>query len=132
MTLERSIISSDPDLDRLWACVNCGYDDNRNFLICYTFKRNEDTDIPKRYADSGHVVTAMINKEDAYRMSVKVHVKMTELPAFMEEKFGDIDDGTLSPSEVERAYKVILDFVNSCGIRYKIARTGLEHNSDTY
>ena len=47
-------------------------------------------------------------------------------------KFGDIDDGTLSPSEVERAYKVILDFVNSCGIRYKIARTSLEHNSDTY
>ncbi len=113
LTLEEVIIESDDDL-AIWSSIVVGFDISKNLVI-----RLEHIDYEAHEND--YTLAAAIEKDDAFRMACFLHVKLTYLPRFLFEKFGT--NFPLSvPSEVERLFKSMLDFVLDCGEHYKLKR----------
>jgi len=77
--------------------------------------------IDSNYPDEDYVKDARIEKEDAYRMAVRLRVGLLDLPAYLSSRFGR-EVGVPGPSEGVQAFEELLYFVRSCGVRYALKK----------
>ena len=118
LVMETGISSSHEDFD-VWATLVSGFDAEKSLVILYEYKTDyqDDKGNPRRRVKK---VRAIIDKEEAFEMSKKLNVRMTELPSLLQEKFREED--TFYPSDVEHLFKKVLEFVVDCGVHYRIER----------
>lgn len=113
LTSERIIIESNSDLE-IVATIVAGFDLLKNFVVQYHFEDYREDG--KNYSHS-----AVINEEDAKTMANHLKVSLVDLPQVLYNEFGDTT-GLSVPSDVESAYKDVLDFILDCGAKYKLKR----------
>lgn len=110
LLLEELIIDSDGDM-LIGSGIVAGFDDEKNFAVVLDY-----TDYETGY---NRKTWAVVEKEDALAMADCLKVRLTSLPQEIRKRFGDSNDMSV-PSEVEALFKEILDFIISCGVRYRL------------
>ena len=96
LALEELIIESMDDTD-VMVYLTVGFHSDKSLVI-----RLEYTD--SNHPDEDYVKEARIDKEDAYRMAVRLRVGLLDLPAYLSKRFGR-EVGVPAPSEGGRRLK---------------------------
>lgn len=113
LALEEWIAQSDDDLE-IWASVTVGFDDEKELAVkleCIDYEEEEHNSL----------VFAFVSFDDAYAMAKRLNVRLTELPQAIRNRCG-YSSTTMLPSQVERCFREVLDFIVSCGASYKLCR----------
>ena len=117
LTFEEVIVESNDDLE-IWSSIVVGFDIFGNFVI-----RLDHIDYAEHEHDSR--LEAIINKSNARQISDFLHVKLTNLPSLISEKFGETSN-LYVPSEVENLFGEILDFILDNGGHYELKRSNVD------
>lgn len=113
LVLEEWIAQSDDDLE-IWASVTVGFDSEKELAVKLECIDYEDE-------MRNRLVFAFVSFEDAYHMAKRLNVRLTALPRAIKNRCGN-DSSTLVPSQVEKCFREVLDFIVSCGACYKLCR----------
>lgn len=113
MTLQEIIAESHDDLP-IWSSVTVGFEDDKSLTVLL---EHDDYDEP----DYAYRIYATVDKHDALDMARRLNVPLTALPSIIFKRYGDTSNLSV-PSEVEAAFKDILDFILDCGVRYRLKR----------
>lgn len=116
-TVGELIVESNDDLE-IWSSIEVDFDMFKNLVISL-----EHINYDAREYD--YTLDMIIDKEDALEMAAFLHTELINLPKVIFKKFG-VQSNLFVPSEVEKLFKEIMDFVLDCGAHYKLKRTGAE------
>lgn len=111
LALEEWIAQSDDELE-IWASVTVGFDSEKELAVKLEFVDYEDE-------EKSSFVFAFVSFNDAYDLAKRLNVRLTELPKAIKRQCGR-SSTTLLPSQVEKCFKEVLDFLINCGIQYKL------------
>lgn len=116
LALEEVIIESNDDLE-IWSSIVVGFDVAKSLVIRWDYIDYDEHEYDFRQ-------DAVIYKDDAFKISCFLHTKLTDLPNFLFNEFGE-PSNRFVPSEVEGLFKSILDFILDSGGHYILKRQKL-------
>lgn len=106
------IIHSDNGVGSLTAYIYAGLSSDNEFGVEYKFTDGNDS-------WNSDDIYAVLSKEDSFVVANFMKVDVSVLPQIFVEKFSP-STSDMKPSEVETLFKVILDFIHSIGVKYKL------------
>lgn len=109
---QKTLIETDPDLQRV-ATIDIGFNDNGCLTVIYEVKDYDNT-------EDSYLKYAVIEKEDAYYLSKRLKVRLTQLPDYFEKEFGDSNPGEASLSEARMLFKDILNYFKYNHTHYQL------------
>lgn len=106
---EVTILDSDGDLP-IGGYIAASINSNRELQIKYQISDYEK--------DKSKTIVAVVDEDNTVAMAKYLGVRTTELPQEIKNEFGG-PSGICVPSEVEKTFKEVLDFILDCGVKYK-------------
>lgn len=110
LVLNESLIEMEYDLD-LWAGVIVGFDEKKNFILRIEYNHCNE-------ASLYYGTDVIVEPEEAYRLAHSLGVRLVDLPAYFNKKFGK--DGLVFDSlSVKRLFDDLIDFVTLHKTNYR-------------
>ena len=106
---EKILINTDVDLP-IQASVCALVNDRGELVIDYTYEDDEELSSDFRRA-------AIVDREDTLEMAKYYGVQVEQLPQLLYDECGVAYDSV--PSDVERVFQDVLNFILESGVRYK-------------
>ncbi len=111
LNFEEVITESNDDLN-IWASITVGFDTFGNLVVKKEFIDYDEHDRDRESY-------AVVDKDDVETMSRHLKTDKKALPAILFKKFGDTSN-TMVPSDVEKLFGDIVDFIFDCGAKCRL------------
>ena len=114
LTRCEEIAASDDDMP-IWRCVEVGFDDYKNLVV----HLDHDDYGDHRY---DHDIYATVDRDETFAMAEYLRINTVDLPKAIYNELGNKENYLLVPSDIEKIFQNILEFVLDCGVHYRLRR----------
>lgn len=116
MIKEHTIITSDDDLS-IVSYLTVGFDTSYRFVICLEKVDYREYDPGSK--SKRKIINAVVDKDDAYELSKRLKVSLTELPEFFANEL-DTDYTLATTRQTSVVFKEALNYLLDHGTHYTL------------
>lgn len=114
LTRCEEIASSDDDMP-IWSSVEVGFDDYKNLVVHLDYVDYEN----HKYDQD---VYATVDRDETFAMAEYLKINPVDLPKAIYNELGNDENYLLVPSDIEKIFQDILEFILDCGVHYRLSR----------